>query len=71
MTVPLGRDKDIEQFHTEADLRAAIHKTESDMRAAAANLEFEKAASLRDRLRKLRGLIPGAPADTSTEVPIQ
>jgi excinuclease ABC subunit B len=76
MTVPLVRDKDAEQFHTEAELRAAIAKTESDMRAAATNLEFEKAASLRDRVRKLRSLIPGAPADTSTGdastgVPIQ
>jgi excinuclease ABC subunit B len=66
MTVPLVRDKDAEQFHTEAELRAAIAKTEGDMRAAATNLEFEKAASLRDRVRKLRSLIPGAPMDSST-----
>ena len=32
------------------------------MKAAAADLDFERAASLRDRVRKLRSLLPGAPA---------
>jgi len=59
MTVPLAKDAD-DVFHTEGELRAAIAKVEGEMRAAASNLEFEKAASLRDRVRKLRGLVPGA-----------
>ncbi|MPY88035.1 MAG: excinuclease ABC subunit UvrB [Luteitalea sp.] len=59
-TVPLVRDQDIEAFHSEADLRAAIVRVEADMRSAAANLEFERAAALRDRAKKLRGLVPGA-----------
>jgi len=39
---------------------AEIAKQETEMRTAAANLEFERAASIRDRVRKLRGLVPGA-----------
>ena len=30
------------------------------MKAAAANLDFERAASVRDRVRRLRSLLPGA-----------
>jgi excinuclease ABC subunit B len=60
VTVPLARDQDIEAFHTEAELRAEVARVEADMRSAASNLEFERAASLRDRLKKLRSLVPGA-----------
>jgi excinuclease ABC subunit B len=59
-TVPLSRDKDLDAFHSEGELRAEIAKQETEMRTAAANLEFERAASIRDRVRKLRGLVPGA-----------
>ncbi|MGH9160360.1 MAG: excinuclease ABC subunit UvrB [Vicinamibacteraceae bacterium] len=59
-TVPLVEARDQETFHTEAELRAAIAGAEADMRSAAANLEFERAAALRDRVKKLRGLVPGA-----------
>ena len=59
-TVPLARDSDLDAFHSEGELRAEIAKLETDMRAAAANLEFERAASIRNRVRKLRGLVPGA-----------
>jgi excinuclease ABC subunit B len=59
-TVPLARDRDLEAFHSEGELRAEITKLETEMRTAAANLEFERAASIRDRVRKLRGLVPGA-----------
>ena len=41
-------------FKSQAELDAFIAGLEKEMRAAAANLEFEKAASLRDRLRRLR-----------------
>jgi excinuclease ABC subunit B len=59
-TVSLTPDRDAEKFHSEAELRAEIGKVEAEMRSAAANLEFERAASLRDRVKKLRGLVPGA-----------
>jgi len=43
-----------ERFRSQAELDATIAALERDMRAAAANLEFERAASLRDRLKRLR-----------------
>jgi hypothetical protein len=49
---------------TAEDAEARIADLQRQMRAAAANLEFEKAASLRDEIRKLRnrelGLVPGS-----------
>jgi excinuclease ABC subunit B len=49
-TVPDERDR----YRTEAELAAAISRLETEMREAAANLEFERAAAVRDRLRRLR-----------------
>jgi excinuclease ABC subunit B len=43
-----------ETFRTQAELDAEITRLEKDMRAAAANLDFERAATLRDRLKALR-----------------
>ncbi len=43
-----------EVFHSRAELDARIREVERAMKAAAANLEFEKAASLRDILKGLR-----------------
>ena len=43
-----------ETFRTRAELDAHLAKLEAEMRAAAANLEFERAATLRDRVRDLR-----------------
>ena len=43
-----------EQYRTQAELNAAIAALERDMKEAAANLEFERAAAIRDRLRRLR-----------------
>ena len=43
-----------EVFRTRAELDAHLAALEADMRAAAANLEFEKAAVLRDRVQRLR-----------------
>jgi excinuclease ABC subunit B len=59
VTVPLARDER-DAFHTEAELRAEIARLEAEMKAAAGNLEFERAASIRDRVRRLRSLMPGA-----------
>ena len=55
-TVPDERD----QYHSSAELAQAIAGLEREMKAAAANLEFERAATIRDRLRRLRGPDPTA-----------
>jgi excinuclease ABC subunit B len=54
MTMPVAKE-DREEFRTQADLDARLAALEAEMRAAAANLEFERAAELRDRVRRLRG----------------
>jgi excinuclease ABC subunit B len=41
-------------FRTQAELDAHLADLRTQMKAAAANLEFEKAASLRDRIKQLR-----------------
>jgi excinuclease ABC subunit B len=46
------------QFRTEAELQAHIARLTDEMRAAAANLEFERAAALRDRVKALRAPDP-------------
>jgi excinuclease ABC subunit B len=43
-----------ERFHNQQQLDAHIAKLQEEMRAAAANLDFEKAASLRDEIKRLR-----------------
>ncbi len=53
LTVP-AQQSDRESFKSRGELDRAISELEKSMRAAAANLEFERAAGLRDRLRKLR-----------------
>jgi excinuclease ABC subunit B len=52
-TGPAPRDTR-EQFRTQAELDAEMHRLEGEMRSAAANLDFERAASLRDQLKTLR-----------------
>ena len=51
--VPLVRERG-EVFRTREERTAHVAALEGDMHAAAANLEFERAASLRDRIRVLR-----------------
>jgi excinuclease ABC subunit B len=41
-------------FKTQAELDAHVATLQVQMKAAAANLEFEKAATLRDRVRQLK-----------------
>ena len=43
-----------EPFRTQAELDAEIRRLEGEMKAAAANLDFERAALLRDQLKTLR-----------------
>ncbi|MGE0392226.1 MAG: excinuclease ABC subunit UvrB [Vicinamibacterales bacterium] len=63
-------EADTEVFHSRAELDARIREVEKAMKAAAANLEFEKAASLRDILKALRtrdlGVAPGPAAGGET-----
>jgi excinuclease ABC subunit B len=43
-----------DEFRTQAELDAYVARLHNQMKAAAANLEFEKAAGLRDRIKQLR-----------------
>ena len=53
VTVPVVREAE-EEFATQAELDAHVRSMDADMRAAADNLEFERAAALRDKIRVLR-----------------
>jgi excinuclease ABC subunit B len=53
MSVPSVREAP-EPFMTLAEIDARIQQLNRDMKAAAANLEFEKAASIRDQIKRLR-----------------
>jgi excinuclease ABC subunit B len=53
VTIPKAPDER-DRFRTQAELDAFITGLERDMREAAGNLEFERAAAIRDRLRRLR-----------------
>ena len=53
VTVPVVREAEAE-FATQAELDVHLRSLEADMRAAAANLEFERAAALRDKIHTLR-----------------
>nr|WP_282568111.1 excinuclease ABC subunit UvrB [Devosia sp. FKR38] len=55
VTVSIGKGKDgKEATHVGANLAAVIKDIEAQMREAATNLEFEKAARLRDEVKRLR-----------------
>jgi len=53
MTIPTA-PQERDTFRTQAELDAFVTGLEREMREAAANLEFERAAALRDRVRRLR-----------------
>jgi excinuclease ABC subunit B len=50
-----------ERFHTQAQLDAYLAARQTEMRAAAANLDFEKAAAIRDEIKRLRNPELGLP----------
>jgi excinuclease ABC subunit B len=60
MTPALARES-TERFRTQAELDAHIAALQDQMKAAAANLDFEKAASIRDKIKRLRDLELGLP----------
>jgi len=53
VTVPSSKEV-LPTFETTAEFNAHIVSLEQDMRQAAANLEFERAAGLRDQIKQLR-----------------
>jgi excinuclease ABC subunit B len=53
LTPALAREG-TETFRTEAELAAYVASLQEQMKSAAANLDFEKAASLRDEIKRLR-----------------
>ena len=53
-----GVQDEQESFRSQAELDGKIAELQSEMQAAAANLEFERAAQIRDRVKKLQ--LPGA-----------
>ena len=53
LSVPVAREE-APAFHTQAELDAHIEQLEREMRAAAENLDFERAAALRARIKTLK-----------------
>ncbi len=53
VTPPVSQEER-EAFRTQAELDARIGNLEMEMKSAAANLDFERAAALRDKLKSLR-----------------
>ncbi|HWU22041.1 MAG TPA: helicase-related protein, partial [Nocardioides sp.] len=55
VTVSIGKDKaGREEIQVGANLKAVLKDLETQMREAATNLEFERAARLRDEIKRLR-----------------
>jgi len=63
VTVPMAKDER-DTFKSQAALDAFVTGLEEEMRAAAANMDFERAAALRDRVKRLRSpvIAPGTMA---------
>ena len=62
VTPPLG-DDELPRFETEEALDAAVAERQAAMKEAAIRLDFERAAALRDEIKRLRatglGVSPG------------
>ncbi|MGC4085370.1 MAG: helicase-related protein [Vicinamibacterales bacterium] len=61
MTAPMLVRDGAEVFRTQAELDAHVSRLQEKMKAAAANLDFEKAAALRDDIKRLRNADLGLP----------
>ena len=51
---PAAATDGTERFHTQQQLEAYLSARQEEMKSAAANLDFEKAAALRDEIKRLR-----------------
>jgi excinuclease ABC subunit B len=51
---PAATSDGTERFHNQQQLEAYLVARQDEMKAAAANLDFEKAAALRDEIKRLR-----------------
>lgn len=64
-SAPVGDGAEV--FHSQAELDARLSQLRAEMKAAAANLDFERAAARRDTIKRLRtaelGLMPAGGAD--------
>jgi excinuclease ABC subunit B len=60
LTPAVVRDE-TDRFRTQAELDAYVASLQDEMKAAAANLDFEKAASVRDEIKRLRNPELGLP----------
>ncbi len=56
VTVPMETSEDVIEYNSVQDIRREIKKLEKEMNAAAKELAFEEAATIRDRIRLLRDL---------------
>ena len=61
---PSAAPEEGESFRTQAELDARISGLQKEMKTAAANLDFEKAAAIRDRIKRLRNPGLGLPLPT-------
>ena len=60
-TTPAAAREAAERFHTQAELDDLVGSLQEQMKAAAANLDFEKAASIRDEIKHVREQELGIP----------
>ena len=63
VTVPLVKEES-ETFRTREELDARLGDLDREMKEAAANLEFERAATMRDRARRIREQDLGVPSSS-------
>ena len=63
VTVPLVKEES-ETFRTREELDARLADLDREMKEAAANLEFERAATVRDRARRIREQDLGVPSSS-------
>ncbi len=63
VTVPLVKEES-ETFRTREELDARLADLDREMKEAAANLEFERAATMRDRARRIREQDLGVPSSS-------
>jgi excinuclease ABC subunit B len=53
-TIPIQEDPEFANLRSLQEIQSMIDQIEQEMNAAATNMEFEKAAGLRDKLKRLK-----------------